>query len=108
MERMILLHLSGMGLIFICLPEQGRYESAGQYLFRVDRELGTAQKVNSGARDLGGSFTQGRSFTQVRHVRPNDLAWSTDSNEMFATCLVLDMIVSIDIVSGFAGRLILG
>ena len=69
------------------------------------KDLGHAQKVNSGARDLGGSFAQGRTFTAVRYVRPNDLAWSSLSNKMFGVCYVIDMIVSIDTVSGLAGRL---
>ena len=87
------------------LAEQGGYPTEGQYLFKVDKDLGSAAKVNPGARDLGGSFAQGRTFTAVRHVRPNDLAWSSLSNEMFGVCYVIDMIVSIDTVSGFAGRL---
>ena len=87
------------------LAEQGFYPYEGQYLFKVDKDLGRAQKVNSGARDLGGSFAQGRTFTAVRHVRPNDLAWSSLSNKMFGVCFVIDMVVSIDTVSGLAGRL---
>ena len=93
------------GSDFYMLAEHGYHQSAGQYLFKVDRYSGVAEKVNPGARDLGGSFAQGRTFTQVFHVYPRDLAWSSLSSRMFAACFVIDKIVSIDIESGLADRI---
>ena len=63
------------------------------------------KKVNPGARDFGGSFTQGRTFTQVKGVSPNDLAWNENTDQMFGVCFVIDAIVSMDVFSGFAGRI---
>ena len=86
------------------LAEQGNYPYEGQYLFKVDKDLGRAQKVNSGARDLGGSFAQGRSFTRVLYVSPNDLSWNWVKEEMFGVCFVIDEVVSIGLDSGIADR----
>ena len=85
--------------------EQGFYPNEGEYLFRVDRNTGAAGFVNTGARDFGGSFAQGRTFTQVYGVSPRDFAWTSEGGgQMFGVCLVLDAVVSIDVDSGFAGR----
>ena len=86
------------------LAEQGFYPIEGQYLFKVDKDLGTAYKVNPSARDLGGSFSQGRTFTAVLHVRPNDLTWSSSNKKMFASCFSIDEVVSIGLDSGMADR----
>ena len=59
-----------------------------------------------GAKDLGGSFSQGRGFTQVLYVSPTDMTWHPDGNGvMLAVCPVLDSIVTIDLETGFAGRI---
>ena len=86
------------------LAEYGRYPNEGSYLFRVDKETGIAGFVNTGARDLGGSFTQGRTFSRVLYVRPSDLTWSSLNNKMFASCYVIDEVVSIGLDSGAADR----
>ena len=75
------------------LAEHGKFESASQYLFTLDRHTGIAAFVNSGARNLGGSF-HGRSFTQVLHVEPRDMTWVNSG--MIAACPVLDSIVFLD------------
>ena len=96
------------GIDLYMLAEYGNYPNEGEYLFRVDRNTGAAGFVNTGARDLGGSFTQGRVFTQVKGVSPDDLAWRQgfgDSGEMFGVCFVVDAIVSIDVETGLAGRI---
>ena len=87
------------------LAYQGRYQDKSQYLFEVDKDTGVATVVNHGAPDLGGSFKQGRGFTQVLYVRPSDLAWDASAGRMLAVCAVLDTIVSIDLDRGLAGRI---
>ena len=88
------------------LADHGRYPNEAQYLFTLDRNTGVAAFVNPGAMDLGGSFRQGRNFTQVLHVSPSDMAWHSEGQGvMLAVCPVLDSIVSIDLETGFAGRI---
>ena len=91
----------------------------GQYLFTVDRNTGIATFVNRGAMNLGGDFSQGRSFTQVLYVEPTDMTWipfpdhyvkGVDyfdgyTGNMVASCPILDSIVFINIDTGTAGRL---
>ena len=91
------------GIDLYMIAEQGYYPSEGDYLFRVNREDGTGEKVNPGARDLGGSFVQGRTFTQVKGVSINDLAWSGDGPGLFGTWLRHEIVV-MDIDTGLAGR----
>ena len=86
------------------IAEHGSYPYEGYYLFRVSRETGKATKVNAGARDFGGTFAQGRTFTQVHNVRPVDLSWNPVEKQMYAICPVLDVVVSIDVETGLAGR----
>lgn len=86
------------------LADRGRYTNKGQYLFKVDRETGEAFMINAGAKDLGGSFSQGRGFTQVLYVSPTDMTWHPDG-QMLAICPVLDSIVTIDLETGLAGRI---
>lgn len=86
------------------LADRGRYTNKGQYLFKVDRETGEALMINPGAKDLGGSFSQGQVFTQVLYVSPSDMTWHPDG-QMFAVCPVLDSIVTIDLETGLAGRI---
>ena len=106
------------GKTLYMLAEHGKFRNAAQYLFTLDRHTGVATFVNSGARNLGGSF-HGRSFTQVLHVEPRDMTWVTPPNhyvegkdypigytgELFASCPVLDSIVLIKTDSGMAARL---
>ena len=101
------------------LAVRGLGLNRGQYLFIVDRNTGVAEFVNPGAMNLGGDFRQGRGFTQVLYVQPWDMAWITPSEdsvegidypvgyigEMLAICPVIDSIVTIDIQTGFAGRI---
>ena len=68
------------------------------------KETGIATIINWGARDLGGSFSNGRGFTQVLYVSPTDMTWHPDG-KMLATCPILDSIVSIDLETGLAGRI---
>ena len=84
------------------LANQGRYTNKRQYLFTVDRFTGNASMV-SGIMNLGGSFDQGRGFTQVLYVSPNDMAWHPEGY-MLAVCPVIDSIVGIDIEKGTASR----
>ena len=87
------------------IAQHGRWTNESDYLFTVSRETGKVTFVNPGARDFGGTFTQGRTFTQVRNVRPVDLSWNPVENRMYGICPVLDAIVSIDIITGLAGRI---
>ena len=86
------------------LADHGSWRNSGQYLFKVDKETGEAVKVNPGAKDLGGSFSQGRGFTQVLYVSPSDMTWHPDG-QMLAVCPVIDSIVTIDLETGLAGRI---
>ena len=86
------------------LADFGRLGKPGQYLFTLDRHTGIAAFVNRNAKDLGGSF-HGRSFTQVLHVEPRDMAWIPSANSMMASCPVLDSIVFINLETGFASRM---
>lgn len=97
----IALEWNGTDLYMIA--EFGYYPSEGEYLFRIDRETGIGEMVNAGARDLGGSFTQGRTFTQVKGVSVSDLAWSGVDSGLFGTWLRNEIVV-VDIDSGLAGR----
>ena len=81
------------------LADRGKY----QYLFTVDKHTGKALIVNTGARNLGGSFGQGRNFTQVGYTEPTDMTWHKTT--MLAICPVLDSIVSINLQTGLAGRI---
>ena len=106
------------GKTLYMLAEHGKFESASQYLFTLDRHTGVAAFVNRSARNLGGSF-QGRSFTQVLHVYPRDMTWVTPANHyiegkdypvgftgsMMAACPVLDSIVFLNIETGLASRM---
>ena len=87
------------------LADHGSWRNSGQYLFKVDKETGEAVKVNPGAKDLGGSFSQGRGFTQVLYVSPSDMTWDPIGQQMFAVCPVIDSIVAIDLETGLAGRI---
>ena len=90
------------GKTLYMLADHGKFESASQYLFTLDRHTGAATFVNRSARDLGGSF-HGRGFTQVLHVEPRDMTWIPPGN-MMAACPVLDSIVFLNIETGFASR----
>ena len=113
-EYAVALEWNGSSLYM--LADHGSYPNLGQYLFTVNRDTGAAAFVNPGAMDLGGSFRQGRGFTQVLYVEPTDLVWLPPPldpaqgppgyvGEMLAICPILDSIVSIDIETGFAGRI---
>ena len=86
------------------LADHGSWRNSGQYLFKVDKRTGEAVMVNGGAKNLGGSFTSSRGFTQVLYVSPSDMTWHPDG-QMFAVCPVLDSIVTIDLETGLAGRI---
>lgn len=85
------------------IAEHGSYPTEGEYLFRVDKETGQATKVNPGARDLGGSFGQGRGFvhTSVYGITVNDMAWDAEIG-MLAAGHAVNRIVQIDLDTGFA------
>ena len=105
------------GKTLYMLADHGKFESASQYLFTLDRHTGAATFVNRSARNLGGSF-HGRGFTQVLHVEPRDMTWVAPpdhyiegkdypvgfTGSMMAACPVLDSIVYLDIETGFANR----
>ena len=105
----------GNGQLYM-LANHGTYPNKAQYLFTVDRDTGKAKRVNPGAMDLGGSFRQGRNFTQVKNVSPKDMAWLPPPSdptqappgyigEMLAICPVIDSIVGISVEGGFASRI---
>lgn len=103
-EIRLALALEWNGEKLYMIANHGKYQSERQYLFTVDRETGIAYFV-SGAKNFGGTFEQGRSFTQVRHTWPVDLAWIPEKKLMLAPCPILDSIVSIDLKTGLAGRI---
>ena len=98
----IAIEWNGQSLYMIA--EKGYNERAGLFLFSLNRHTGTATIINPSAIDLGGSF-RGRSFTKVYGVNPNDMAWDSTTNQMLATCGLLDRIVLIDLDTGEAIRI---
>ena len=85
------------------LANHGSGRNRAQYLFTVDSNTGLAEIVNTGATNLGGDFRQGRGFTQTNYVAPVDMTY--DGTAMYAICPVIDSVVSIDLETGFAGRI---
>ena len=95
------------------LASQGINQNKSQYLYTLNRETGAAKIVNPSARDLGGSFKGGRTFTQVYAVSPWDMAWIpapkdsrvSQTGNMIAICPVMDALVVIRLNTGIAGRI---
>lgn len=85
------------------IAEHGSYPTEGEFLFRVDKQTGQAVKVNPGARDLGGSLTQGRGFvhTSIYGITVNDMAWDAEFG-MRAAGHAVNRIVMVDLETGLA------
>ena len=101
------------------LADYGKFQNAAQYLFTLDRNTGVATFVKQSTKNLGGSLGQGRGFTQVHYVSPNDMTWVTPpdhyiegidypigyTGDMIAACPRLNSLVVLDLETGLASRL---